>query len=215
MKCFFVLVLAGLASVFATTTVAADETPNHHRDVTFLAGLIQPVALSGWNVEFDARWGRLVAGYSHGWSLDIPVTGALDDQALSVHSPYSTGFGVGYELLDGLSLRLEPKIHRFEIDYADQGARSAKPIAEYRTITLGLGAYYVWRPLQAKRNWTRGLTVAVSLRYWPRVWSDLTGDEVMYDNAVTGATEVHETINIGVANTPFVGNVALGYTISL
>lgn len=47
------------------------------------------------------------------------------------------------------------------------------------------------------------------------MWSDLSDDEVMYDNAVTGSTEVHKTIDIGVANTPFVGNLALGYTLSI
>jgi len=136
------IVLAGLVSF--SSAAAADEAASPRRDATFLVGTLQPVVLSGWNVEFDARWGRLVAGYSHGWLLEIPVTGALKDQALSVHSPYSTGFGIGYEVLDGLSLlRLEPKIHRFEIDYDDRAARSAMPVAEYRTITLGLGAYYV------------------------------------------------------------------------
>ena len=90
------------------------------------AGLIQPILLGGANVEVDFRWRHLVESYSHGWSLDMEgatIVGDMRRQGVSLHLPYSTGFGVGYSMFVAsvrsfFDLRLEGKVHRFEASYA-------------------------------------------------------------------------------------------------
>lgn len=216
------LLIATLSATFAASLPLSanaqptEQTVEERRVITLtpLAGTVQPLLLSGWNVELDARIGSVVVGYSHGWSLEIPTTGAAKDQELRIDVPYSTGFGVGYEHASGLSFRLEPKLHRFEISDSG-GSGAAQKIADYRTVTLGLGLYYGWRPFSARSDWTKGLTLSASVRYWPNVWSSLDGDEIRYQSATTGQEEVHRTANIGVANTPWVGNLSLGYAFDL
>jgi hypothetical protein len=49
------------------------------------------------------------------------------------------------------------------------------------------------------------------VRYWPNVASTLDDDEVAYMNQTTGATETHQAANIGIANTPIIVNLSVGY----
>ncbi len=208
-----VLLIVALSSVpTASAEVPSGQTSRqwHERaSVGLLAGLLQPLATDGYNIQLDARYRRFVFDYSHGWSLDLPVVGEAERQGLGIHLPYSTGMGLGYKLTKAWDLRFEPKLHKFEIH------QDGRDVARYRTVTLGAGAYYTYRPFEHSHNAARGITMAASVRYWRNVWSELGSDGVAYVSSKTGAQEVHETSNIGIANTPWILNVSVGYVFDL
>lgn len=208
-----VLIAAALVLLSANAVHAEDTTQSsweRGRELGVLAGMIQPIVVDGGNLQLEGRYGRFVFDYSHGWSLDIPPVGDAKDQGLAMHVPYSTGMGLGYKLFEELDIRFEPKLHKFEISY-DGG----QDIVTYKTVTLGLGAYYSYRPFKNSNHFVKGITLAGSVRYWQNVWSSLDDDRYRYDNMETGRSEVHEAANIGIGNTPIIVNVSVGYVFSL
>jgi len=206
--------------LFCTQTVQAqnENSPLDTR-VNLLFGLNQPVFADGFNVEGNIFYKRFAFDYSHGVSLDFSgntVSGELADQQLKVHMPYTTGFGVGYRFNHWFNLRLEPKWHRFEISYdSDTPLEVSDEIVSYNTFSLGIGAYFNWRPFAKKSNALSGIMVAPSIRYWPRVSSSLADNEFTYDNQLTGQTETHEAMQAGINNTPFIFNVSIGYSLPI
>jgi hypothetical protein len=149
-------------------------------------------------------------------SLDLSgalVVGDAKDQQLAYHLPYSTGFGVGYRVTRWLDLRVEPKVHAWQVYHQGDPQDVGHRIASYKTFTLGLGAYHRWFPFGDRRDWSRGITVLSSVRWWPNVASTLDGDELTYANRSTGRMETIGAANIGIADTPFLLNVSLGYTL--
>lgn len=187
--------------------------------LAFNLGMIQPLALGGANVEVDFRMGHFVASYSHGWSLDLEgaaVVGDMRTQKVALHLPYSTGFGVGYSIfVDSLrsffDLRFEGKIHRFEASYDSADGQRRTAITNYTTYTVGGGFYWTLVPFAHRSDILRGLDISTSVRVWPNVGSTVSGSEVSYANATTGKQEIHRVANIGIANTPVVANVSIGY----
>ena len=190
-------------------------------ELVLMAGLIQPVLLQGYNLEMDFYTPKMVFNYSHGFSLDMTneagtTVGDIKEQHLAVHIPYSTGFGIGYRLNKYFDVRLEPKMHKFEIYYDDTDRTEAQnQITDYTTFTLGLGAYFRWKPFEKNDTFLKGIFTSTSLRYWQKISSSLDNGELQYTNRITQNTETHKAANIGIANTPFIFNIAIGYCISL
>lgn len=215
MKKLAVLLLTTATTAHAEDEPAAGRFRPRDLSVAVNAGLIQPLLLGGANAEVDVRYGPLVFAYSHGMSLDFEgsaITGEMKRQNVTLHAPYSTGFGVGVtHWFEGLrsfvDLRLEGKIHRFEASY--EASDVSTEFARYTTYTLGGGAYWTYLPFASRRDALRGIDISTSLRFWPKIAS--TKDEVTYANASTGRTETHEAANIGIANTPLLANVSIGY----
>ncbi len=204
--------MMGLVLLLLTSGLMAQKTDGNHFSLLF--GVIQPLLLEGWNVEVDYRTPKLVFNYSHGWSLDLRdsrVVGDAKDQHLFFHIPYSTGFGLGYRLTKVLDLRFEAKWHKFRLYYEDEAFAPDELIAEYRTTTLGFGLYYLYRPFRNKENALKRISLLSSLRYWHRVSSSLEKNQLIYRNRITGQQEVHEAANIGIANTPWIVNLSIGY----
>lgn len=147
-KSFIFLLLAVLSVCHAE----AQKQPFDTR-INILFGLSQPLVAHGFNVEGNFFYRRLAFDYSHGASLDFygsTVSGDLATQKLAVHVPFTTGFGVGYRFTENFSLRIEPKWHRWEIYYDGEVQIPANQLVEYTTFTLGLGAYYCWRPFRSQ-----------------------------------------------------------------
>lgn len=182
-------------------------------DVGVFAGLSQPLVLGGGNLQFELIYGRFVFDYSHGFSLELPASGAAAEQGLAIHLPFSTGLGLGYRFTRSFDLRFEPKWHQFSIRQG--GDPSAQQVARYQTVTLGVGAYYSYRPFRESTGFSRGFTLQGSIRAWPNVWSSLANGEVGYENTTTGRRERHEVANIGIANTPMLVNLGIGYHFGL
>jgi hypothetical protein len=199
-------------------TFPAGAEPDHAQSVAVNFGLIQPLVLGGGNVEVDYRRGALVVGYSHGWSLDLQgatVVGEPHDQHLRLHLPYSTGLGVGLQhdfttravIVDA---RAELKLHRFEPALEDASGSMLHELPAYRTVTVGAGVYATWMPWHRCACSLDGVDASASVRWWPNVWDSL-GDGYPYLNTTTGRMETMHAANIGIANTPLVINVSIGY----
>lgn len=197
--------------------VATSYGQQKRPDVSLLFGLNQPVVLHGFNFEANIWMKRFVIDYSHGFGLkfrDNLVTTEARDQHLSFNVSHSLGIGFGYRFTDAFNLRLEPKIHVWEMYYDDNFRSEAEKIKTYNTYTLGVGAYYRWMPFRKNDGAVRELTIAPSVRWWPNVGSSLHGNQYEYYNTHTGKEEIHKANNIGVANTAWFANVSVGWTLS-
>ena len=179
-----------------------------------VAGLIQPLLLQGGNIEVDVYYRRFVFGYSHGFLLNLEgdaVVGDAKDQGLAFRLPFTTGASVGYRFLEWLDVRLEGKVHRFEV----RDEATNRDLFAYETVTLGLGTYAQYRPFYhfgvEAADWLQGFVIITSLRYWPKIWTSLDDDEQIFDSPTLGETVRHRAAEIGIANTPFIFNVSVGY----
>ncbi|MCA6363351.1 MAG: hypothetical protein IM638_09955 [Bacteroidetes bacterium] len=191
-----------------------EERPSFSPRYSFVLGLTQPIFLRGFNAEFDLWMKRFVIDYSHGVELKLDgglVGGELEAQQLNVKIPHSVGFGFGYRFTDGLNLRIEPKLHVFELYNQTDIQTAANRIGRYSTYTLGLGVYYRWLPFQNKQSGLKGITIAPSVRWWPRIASSLSDDKLVYTDR-NGVSLTHNALNIGVSNSPWIVNVSVGYS---
>lgn len=91
--------------------------------------------------------------------------------------------------------------------------KSINQITDYSTVTLGVGAYFRWKPFEKQNNFLKGIFTSTSVRYWQNVYSSLDNNEYKYFHTVTNKNETLKVSNIGIANTPFIFNIALGYSI--
>jgi hypothetical protein len=181
--------------------------------VSVLFGLLQPLVAKGFNVEVNYTTKRLIFDYSHGVSLDPPVVGDFKTQNVVLHIPYTTGFGIGYRFSSFFDVRFEPKLHSFEVYYKDQTQNDANKIKDFKTMTLGIGAYYRYMPFKKSNNkFLQGITTSTSLRYWQNVGTTLRNDEFSYLNKISNKTETLKAPNIGIANSPIIFNIGIGYT---
>jgi hypothetical protein len=221
MKQLLLLILIG-TSVSLTTFSQETEWRNFNaknHSIAFNMGLIQPILLKGANVEVDYRFSHLVVSYSHGWSLDLTgntMVGDAQRQNISIHIPYSTGIGIGGSfgitkanlLIDA---RLEPKFHAFEVMYGSENNTVLNQVTSYHTFTLGGGVYITYLPFAKMNHLVKGLNMSMSFRYWPTIYTSMDGGKITYFNKYTNQNEIHQAANIGIANTPFIFNISIGY----
>jgi hypothetical protein len=217
MKNTFLVIIIIMASFSLTYAQKSEKYTKkdfaYSNHFSLLAGMIQPTALGGGNIEVNYFTKRMVFDYSHGFSLNPPVVGDYKDQNLALHLPYSTGFGIGYRITEFLDVRFEPKLHSWEVYQKGVERTVSNKILDFRTVTLGLGMYYRYMPFKNSDNtFLQGITTSSSIRWWQNASSTIAGNEVTYFNKTTGKNEVFKTPNIGLANSPIVVNIAVGYT---
>lgn len=209
-------ILLPLFALTASLMVNAQESKKP--EVSLVFGLNQPLVTKGFNFEVDYWTKKFVFDYSHGFGLEFTdnlVTKEAQDQHLAFNITHSVGFGLGYRFTEKFNVRVEPKMHVWEMYYDDTFKQADSRIKKYTTYTLGLGAYYRWTPFENKQNALRGLTIVPNVRWWPNVGSSLKDNTYTYFNERTQQTETHKANNIGVSNTPFFINVSVGYTFNL
>lgn len=216
MKAKLKLIILVLFSLSISAHAQQKERKKLDNRVNLLLGLTQ-VTLGGFNIEGNVFYKRMVFDYSHGISLDFPNSqleeGPDKSQDLSIHIPWTTGFGVGYRFTEWLNLRLEPKWHRFEVYYDGQEQTSENLIVGYNTFTLGLGLYTNFLPFKKQTNFLKGIMIAPNVRWWPKLSSTLENNSYEYYNIYTEQTETHNAREIGIANTPFIFNISIGYSV--
>jgi hypothetical protein len=199
-----------------TVTFAQQGNKNdfsYSNKFSLLFGMIQPTVLRGFNVEMNYTAKRMIFDYSHGVSLDPPATSDFLTQKVVFHLPYSTGFGIGYRFTSSFDLRFEPKLHSWELYNEGEVQNDNTKLLDFTTTTLGLGAYYRYMPFKNSDNkLLQGITTSTSLRYWQNVNTTLENDEFIFSNKTTKTNETMAAPNIGIANTPFIFNIAIGYT---
>ncbi len=195
-----------------TQTQSAD-IPYSNR-FSLVSGATQ-VLLGGANLEATLYTRRMSFDYSHGVSLEVSGTSlSAADQAqnLALRMPWTTGFGVGYRVTKFFDLRLEPKLHRFEVFSAEQNF-SETPLTAYTTASLGLGMYYRYYPFHKWDNWLQGLVIVPNARFWPNIWSSLPDNQFSYTHESSGQTAIHRAAKQGIPGTGgFFMNVSVGYT---
>lgn len=185
------------------------------KKVNIVFGLTQPLLVKGFNIEGNYIHNRLIFDYSHGVSLDFSgstVTSELKNQGVSVHIPWTTGFGIGYRLKEWVNVRVEPKWHRFEFYYDGEPQNSTTEITSYNTFSLGVGVYGHYQPFKKQNSILKGIMIAPSIRFWPTVSSTLKDNKYSYANKITNSTAEIETLNPGIGFTPVVFNVSIGYS---
>lgn len=178
-------------------------------------GLNQPIITNGFNIELNYFTKNFVFDYSHGFSLkfkDKLVTKESRRQHLKFNISHTLGFGVGYRITPELNIRIEPKIHLWEVFYDNQSYDAKNTLKKYSTFTLGLGTFYRWLPFKNTDGFAKGISVIPSFRWWPNIYTTLKDDKFEYFNQITQKNEIHEANNIGVSNTPFFGNISVGYS---
>ena len=211
LMCLILGMSIALSSIKAQSTAQKDLLYSDKFSLMF--GLLQPVVAKGFNVEVNYFTKRMAFDYSHGISLDPPVVGKYLDQNVVLHIPFTTGFGIGYRFNSFLDLRFEPKLHHFQLFNKDETQTDANKIADFKTITFGLGLYYRYFPFKNSENkFLQGITTSTSLRYWQNFGTTLRNDEINYVNKGTRKAETLKAPNIGLANTPIIFNIAVGYT---
>jgi hypothetical protein len=178
-------------------------------------GLNQPIVSQGFNFEVNYYTKYFVFDYSHGFNLHFKDNLVSDDakaQNLKFKISHTLGVGIGYRVTRDFNIRIEPKMHIWNMYQADKPYSDDNILKKYTTYTLGLGAYYRWQPFRNAENFSKGITVVPSIRWWPNVASTLPNNEYQYFNAQTNRAEIHKANNIGIANTPFFGNISVGYS---
>jgi hypothetical protein len=206
--------------VFSTIVLSIAQAQNSAKEpflysnkVSVLFGLLQPVVAKGFNIEFNYFTKRMAFDYSHGIGLNPPVVGDYLDQKVVLNIPFTTGFGIGYRFNSFLDFRFEPKLHHFKMYYKDDTQNETNKLADFKTITFGLGLYYRYFPFKNSDNkFLQGITTSTSLRYWQNFGTTLRNDEITYMNKGTKKMETLKAPNIGIANTPIIFNIAVGYT---
>lgn len=134
------------ALFFTLSTISTSDAQVWKSDekINIVFGLTQPLLVNGFNMEGNFIYKRFLVDYSHGISLDFSgtsVTTDLKNQGVSVHMPWTTGFGAGYRLKEWLNIRIEPKWHRFEFYYDGETQNNRNQITAYNTMSLGVGVY--------------------------------------------------------------------------
>lgn len=206
-----VLAIISISNSFAQTQEKKELL--YSNKFSLLFGTIQPTALNGFNVEVNYTTKRMIFDYSHGVSLDPPTVGDFKTQKVALHLPYSTGFGIGYRFSSFFDIRFEPKLHSWEVYNEGETQNESTKIKDFKTFTLGIGLYYRYMPFKNSDNKIlQGITTSTSIRYWQNVGTTLSNDEFSYLNKTTNKTENLKAPNIGIANSPIIFNIAIGYT---
>jgi hypothetical protein len=198
-------------TIFGVAQTASTEK----NQFSLLFGLNQPIVLRGFNVEGNYWMKNWVIDYSHGFNLHADgkfVADEYERQKVNFKITHSLGLGIGYRFTRCFNIRFEPKLHIYETYYDGQEQTKGNSIVNFNTYTLGLGTYYRWLPFEKKDNFLKGFTIVPSIRYWYKVSSSLPNDEFIYFNILTNQKEILKAPNVGVANTPWIVNISVGYT---
>ncbi|MCI5056377.1 MAG: hypothetical protein MRY83_09730 [Flavobacteriales bacterium] len=210
-RLMMVILFLGFIKTFSQET---NENSFNDVKVNLLFGLNQPL-LGGFNIEGNLFYKRLAFDYSHGISLNFDNE-ILDKEnqalGLDIHVPWTTGFGVGYRINDWLNLRAEPKWHKFELFHQNEKQVLDNLLVSYTTFTMGIGAYANLEPFKNQSNFLKGIMIAPSIRWWPRVSSSLTNDQVDIYSKTKEQMVSHEALEVGISNSPLILNMSVGYS---
>src|SRR5262245_31313213 len=105
---------------FAKATPLLAQQTKQPKEFSVLFGLNQPIINQGFNVELNYWTKHFVFDYSHGFGLkfeDNLVSKEAKAQHLKFNITHSLGFGFGYRFTERFNVRLEPKLHIWEMYY--------------------------------------------------------------------------------------------------
>ncbi len=174
------------------------------------ADLIQPILLSGWNINgfyyFDSG---LTVGWSHGENLKVSfndsfASNQIKDARATALTDWSTGPEVGYRFGKFWDVRVDLKAHYNIVNF-----ESRPDSISYTSYTLGPSVFYNWYPFS---NDAQGFLVQTSARYWFYLSDDLNDDNFSYIDK-NGETKIHKSDEFWDGGLSGFGvNLAIGYT---
>ncbi len=104
-------------------------------------------------------------------------------------------------------------MHSWELYDKDDAKNKTTLITSFKTITLGLGLYYRYMPFKnSDSKLLQGITTTANIRWWQNFGTTLRDDKFSYTSKKTGNLETLKAPNIGIANTPIIVNLSVGYT---
>jgi hypothetical protein len=221
MKTLLVILTALIANVGISSSAlphnpAASRAAFPYSNRFTLGGGISQLLLGGFNVQAEYTTNRFVFDYSHGFNLHFKGKAAslvAQDQHLSEKLTSTLGLGIGYRITPTFDVRFEPKLHFYEVSYDGKVEKGTSLLTSYRTVTLGVGAYYRCYPFRRQSNALAGILVMPSVRYWPNVWSSLADNKLTYENKITNRTETYKAAPQGFPGTNgLLANITIGYT---
>lgn len=221
MKTTFVTFGALMAILAVGSSALAQDQLSHRAEFPYsnrftLAGGISQLLLGGYNVHAEYTTKRMVFDYSHGFNLNLSgKTASLvaQDQQLNEKLTSTLGIGIGYRITPAFDIRFEPKLHFYEVNYNGYAESGNAQLTTYKTVTLGLGAYYRYYPFRKQNNALAGILVMPSVRFWPNVWSSLADNKLTYVNKATNRTETYKAASQGFPGMHgLLANVTIGYT---
>ncbi|MBC8153545.1 MAG: hypothetical protein H7Z72_11590 [Bacteroidetes bacterium] len=184
-----------------------------------LGGGISQLLLGGFNVQGEYTTNRMVFSYSHGFNITLKGQSAslvAQDQQLDEKLTSTLGIGIGYRITPAFDVRVEPKLHFYDVNYNGKTEAGSARLTSYRTVTLGLGAYYRYYPFRHQSNGLAGIVVMPSVRYWPNVGSSLNDNKLTYTSKATNRTETYRAASQGFPGTNgLLANVTIGYTFGM
>jgi len=192
--------LADAPPASAAPAAAATHKTGLEQKFSVMAGLSQWLLLRGGNLALEFKTGHFVFEASHGQGLDLNQFGGIALNADERHNktrvrvPWTTGFGVGYRIIENLHLLVEFKAHHYQVR-AEEGATEVS----YTTFSIGPGVFY-------SIYLTKGLFLQPNLRFWPNVASTLENNRTLLSRC-DGTSYEHEAHDFS-----FFGNINLGYS---
>ena len=216
---FIIVTLVGISAL--GSSAFAQDQPARRTEFPYsnrftLGGGISQLLLGGFNVQAEYTTKRLVFDYSHGFNISLNGQAAsltAQDQQLNEKLVSTLGIGIGYRITPAFDIRVEPKLHFYEVNYNGQTEAGTSRLTSYRTATLGLGAYYRYYPFRKQNNSLAGILILPSVRYWPNVWSSLEDNKLTYLSKATNRTETYKAAPQGFPGTNgLLANVTIGYT---
>ena len=172
--------LIGLNKAFSQQISPEESDQKFKLGIVF--GLNQPIITNGFNIELNYYTKNFIFDYSHGFNLkfkDDLVSAESKRQRLKYKISHTLGFGIGYIITPELNIRIEPKIHLWEVFYNNQSYDAKNILKKYSTFTLGLGIYYCWLPFKNNDGFAKGISVIPSFRWWPNIHTTLKDDKFL------------------------------------
>ncbi|UFH57929.1 hypothetical protein [Spirosoma sp. KNUC1025] len=210
-----------IALLAFSLSVSAQNQPSRRTGFPYsnrftLGGGISQLLLGGYNVQAEYTTKRMVFDYSHGFNIGLSGSAAslvAQDQKLNETLTSSLGIGIGYRITPTFDIRFEPKLHYYEVNYNGQAEAGSTLLTKYKTVTLGVGAYYRYYPFLRQNNALAGILIMPSVRFWPNIWSSLDNNKLTYVSKATNRTETYKAASQGFPGTNgLLANVTIGYT---
>ncbi|AQG80704.1 hypothetical protein [Spirosoma montaniterrae] len=202
-----------------TKSSANDRSSFPYSNRFTLGGGVSQLLLGGFNVQAEYTTKRLVFDYSHGFNIRLAGASAspiAQDQKLAETLVSTLGIGVGYRITPEWDVRVEPKLHYYNLNYDTAAESAGSLVTSYKTVTLGIGTYYRYYPFRRQTNALAGVLIMPSVRFWPNVWSSLPDNTFTYQNKITNRTETYRAASQGFPGTGgLLANITVGYTFGM
>jgi len=177
-------------------------------------GINTIILADAYSMEANYTHKRMIFSLNYIASLDHEGSGLIEEissQKVALHNPYVTGFGFGFKFTNWLNARIEPRWSRYQFYYETDNQKTDKPFLTYNTFSCGFGIHAFLKPFGKRDNALKGIAIIPRFNFWPNITNSRKGADYEYFNTATGKLEVIPVLPVGIFQTPFIGEIAIGY----